>query len=117
MERRSVLLKAALALVVFFFAAGAVFGAEQPAAKPGTRSADKPAMKQEAAPKKGVIDINTASKEELMTLPGIGDATAQKIIEGRPYRSKDQLKTKKIVPAATYDKIKNGIVAKQPRKK
>jgi competence protein ComEA len=62
------------------------------------------------------IDINSATKDQLMTLPGIGDATAQKIIEGRPYKMKTQLKSRNIVPAAMYDKISSKIVAKQGSK-
>ena len=59
------------------------------------------------------IDINAASKDQLQTLPGIGDKTAQKIIDQRPYRSKRDLLTKNIVPQSTYDKIKDQIVAHQ----
>lgn len=66
-----------------------------------------------AAPKHRVmIDINSASKEDLMKLPGIGEKTAEKIIDGRPYTSKVQLRSKKIVTRAEYAKISARITAK-----
>lgn len=59
------------------------------------------------------VDINSATEAELRTLPGIGEAYAQKIIKNRPYAKKDQLLSKSVVPGATYKKIKDLVVAKQ----
>ena len=70
-----------------------------------------PATPSKAAAVK--IDINAAGKAELATLPGVGDAYSQKIIDGRPYKSKAELESKKILPKGVYDKIAPMIIAHQ----
>ena len=95
------------ALCLFAGVAFAQGGTDQTSQK-GTTAATK-TKKSKASSKK--VDVNSATKEELTALPGIDDATAQKIIDGRPYKTKRDLVTKNIVPQDEYDKVKNDIVA------
>jgi competence protein ComEA len=69
----------------------------------------------ETASKTDLIDINTASEDQLKTLPGIGDAYAKAIVDHRPYNAKNELVKQKVLPKATYSKISGKIIAKQSK--
>jgi DNA uptake protein ComE-like DNA-binding protein len=86
----------------------------QPAAKAPPPAAAAPAPAPAAkTPAAALLDINSASEAELQALPGIGDKRAADIIKNRPYKGKDELVQKKIIPAGVYAKIKGQIIARQ----
>jgi DNA uptake protein ComE-like DNA-binding protein len=87
-------------------------GAKSGAAPAKTSGAAKTASSPAAAPA-DAIDINHASKDDLKKLPGIGDAYANAILKNRPYKNKSQLRSRNVIPDATYNKIKDKIIAKQ----
>jgi DNA uptake protein ComE-like DNA-binding protein len=104
-------------LVAALAATGIAFA--QKAETPKTAAPAKTEAKKDAAPAKAdakkaeLMDINSASEKDLATLKGIGEARSKAIVKGRPYKGKDELVQKKIIPQSVYDDIKDQIIAKQ----
>ena len=92
-----------------------LFASALPASSVSHAQKSKPAATAAAA-NTDVVDINTATRDQLKALPGVGDAYADRIIKGRPYSAKTQLTQKGILPASTYSKIQGMIIAKRPAK-
>ena len=105
---KKLLAAGAIALAALALPAFAKEEAKKPAAAPAAAAAPKA---------EALMDINTASEKELATLKGVGDVRAKAIVKGRPYKGKNELLDKKIVPENVYNDIKDKIIAKQPEAK
>jgi DNA uptake protein ComE-like DNA-binding protein len=114
MNRQSWISLAAVPLLVTALAVPSHAAVSTQASNKTQKTAQTAAKPAEAA--RELLDINSATKEQLAALPGIGDAYAQKIIDGRPYKAKSDLKAKKVVPDSEYKKIEKLIVAKHATK-
>ena len=104
--RKSLITRILIALFALGLMNGMTLAQDQAAKKPAKSAAA-------AAVNADLLDINSATKDQLDALPGIGAAYSQKIIDGRPYAKKTDLVKKKVLPQATYNKIKDKIIAKQ----
>ena len=113
-----------VALVVTLAFALVALGTSPPEAQTPTKKEAAPAKsdskkaddaRKAESKRKEKLDLNSASEADLKTLTGIGDAYARKIVENRPYKRKDELVSKSIIPKATYDKIKDDIIARQKK--
>jgi competence protein ComEA len=120
-------IKTALTVVSLMLCAGVGFAADVKAPAADSKAAAKAsavenkdnikakAADTKTAVKAKIVDINSATEAELKAVPGIGDAYAAKIIAGRPYANKTQLKSRKIIPATLYEQVKDQLIAKQKK--
>ena len=90
-------------------------GTKAPAMPAMPKAADPASRATAAVPTPDLVDLNTATAAQLKALPGMTESDSAKIIHGRPYAEKNQLVSRHVVSEATYDKIKDHVVAKQPK--
>ena len=111
---RRILQALIVALAALGLAAGSAMAQKAEAPKTDAKKTEAPKAEPKKEEKKAEpMDINSASEKELATLKGIGEARAKAIVKGRPYKGKDDLVHKKIIPESVYNDIKDQIIAKQ----
>jgi DNA uptake protein ComE-like DNA-binding protein len=93
----------------------ASFGLAACVAQSSSAPAPQQTIAEKIAASKGLLDINTATAEQLKALPGMGDAYVQRIVAGRPYTAKNQLTTRGVLPSAEYERIRELIIAHRPK--